>query len=81
MKLTVKRQNFQEVPSWGIFYGETFLAYSLTRLGAERAKKELQAMISVQGKQLTQAAIDQSRSEEPMTPLRKVYHNAARQVS
>lgn len=80
MNLSIRRQTFNGIASWGIFRGETFVAYALTRLGAERAKNELKSVITTQPKRITQADIDRGPNSEPLTPMRRVYWRARRQV-
>lgn len=67
--LSIRRQNFQGVPSWAIYYGDVFLAYSMKRLAAEKAKIEIERNLAKQNR--VQA------NEAPMTPQRRVYYNAA----
>jgi hypothetical protein len=77
--MRIRPQEFQGVRTWGIFEGDTFLAYSRTRIGAERAKNELQASIKFQGKRMTQAEIDtRPLDQEPQGTIRKLIWNAVR---
>lgn len=39
--ISIHPQKFQGVPSWAIYYGKVFLCYTMTRLAAEKAKKEI----------------------------------------